>query len=511
MTFIRFVGSMFSLRPAGGSPAGDPSRRPASIWIKVAGMALVACLTLLLLANAEAQESALPAAIPAEELATAIEAAEPGSTLLVDGGTFQGHLVIDKSISLIGRNWPTVDGGGKGTVLTLRGPGTTISGFVIRGSGHSLDQENAGVAGEAHNLTIQGNRFVDTLFGIYLRQADGSVLADNVISSKELDVPRRGDPIRVWYSNDVQIQNNEVFRGRDVVLWYSERLTIRGNTVREGRYGIHFMYCDDALMEGNRLLDNSVGTFMMYSRRLVMRHNTVAGNRGPSGYGIGLKDLDDVTITDNLFLDNRVGAYIDGSPREVDSIGLFSGNVFAYNDIGVELLPAVRHNQFFGNSFIDNEEQVAISAGGGQATANAWSVDGQGNYWSDYAGYDAGSDGLGDLPYRADRLFENLMQQEPALRLFLYSPAGNALDFAARAFPMIKPQAKLTDDFPMMAPRIPAEAPALPADPMGLWPWLTIGLTVLSLAVITLPHLTFRRGYVLAPARPPATLSEMTR
>jgi nitrous oxidase accessory protein len=497
--------------PAGGPHTGTLGRRPAAWLAKVAYLAGLALLVLTGLSAAGAEEAGQPAGISADQLAAAIDQAQPGATIVVNGGTYHGHLVLDKPLTLIGQNWPTIDGGGTGTVLTLRGAGTTISGFVIRDSGHSLDQENTGVAGEASDLTIRGNRFVDTLFGIYLRQANGSVVADNVITSKDLDVPRRGDPIRVWSSSDVLIENNEVYRGRDVVLWYSERMTLRGNTVRDGRYGFHFMYCDDALMEGNRLLDNSVGTFMMYSRRLVMRNNTVAGNRGPSGYGIGLKDLDDVAITNNLFLDNRIGAYIDGSPREVDSTGLFAGNVFAYNDIGVQLLPAVRNNEFYSNSFIENEEQVAISAGGGRATANAWSVNGQGNYWSDYAGFDAAGDGLGDLPYHSQRLFENLMQQEPALRLFLYSPASNALDFAARAFPMIKPQAKLTDDFPLMVPQIPAQTPPLPAEPTGLWPWLTIGLVGLSLALIALPRLSGRRGYVLMPAGQPATVSEMPR
>lgn len=424
----------------------------------------------------------------AASLATAVAQAQPGDTIFVDGGVYRGNLVIDKPLTLLGENHPVIDGGGAGTVVKITAAGTTLQGFTIRNSGSSLDEENAGVAVEASDVVIRDNRFEDTLFGIYLRKAHGSVVRGNVVHSKALDVPRRGDAIRVWYSRDVLIENNVVDRARDVVLWYSERLTVRGNEVRNGRYGLHFMYCDDATIADNRLLHNSVGAFLMYSRRLYMTHNTVAYNRGPSGYGVGLKDLDDAVVVENLFLDNRVGAYVDGSPREVDSIGRFQGNVFAYNDVGVELLPAVRHNEFAGNSFVENEEQVAI-AGGGTPGENAWTVDGRGNYWSDYAGYDADEDGLGDMVYRSERLFENLMRQAPALRLFLYSPITTALDFAARAFPAVKPQPKLVDERPLTVPQVPTEAPPLPQPENGGWPGVAAVLLALALGLAALPRL----------------------
>jgi nitrous oxidase accessory protein len=240
----------------------------------------------------------------------------------------------------------------------------------------------------------------------------------------------------------------------------------------------------------------------MYSRRLTMQHNTVAGNRGPSGYGIGLKDMDDAEVVENVFLDNRVGAYVDGSPREVDSIGLFEGNVFGYNDIGVELLPAVRHNQFVGNSFVDNEEQVAL-AGGGRPGENAWTVDGVGNYWSNYAGFDADGDGRGDIPYISQRLFEDLTRREPALRLFLYSPATDALDFAARAFPVVRPKPKLEDSAPLMAPRVPEAVPPLPAAGNGQSWWLWSATLLLLPAMMA--GLRRQRHRLRLPRPEPAT------
>jgi nitrous oxidase accessory protein len=425
-------------------------------------------------------------------LTTALNEAETGDTLHVYGGLYEGPVTIDRSVTLIGHDWPVIDGRKIGNVIQITVPNVTIRGFVIRSSGDSLDEENTGIAVEAPYAVIENNRLEETLFGVYLREASNSIVRGNVISSKDLPIPRRGDPIRAWYSHHVVVENNVISRGRDVVLWYSENLIVRGNEVRDGRYGLHFMYCDDALIEQNLLLNNSVGTFMMYSRRLNMVENTIANNRGPSGYGIGLKDLDDVVIENNLFLDNHVGAYLDNSPREVDSVGRFEGNVFAYNDIGVEMMPSVRHNEFSNNSFIDNGEQVGIAGGGGgRLQENEWTVADQGNYWSDYAGYDGGEDGRGDIPYRAEKLFENLMDQNSSLRLFLYSPVQQAVDFAARAVPFVRPQPKLVDEGPLMAPQIPAGLPVAEKSGGGS---LAAASAVMLLAAVLVWQLDLRAG-----------------
>ena len=106
------------------------------------------------------------------------------------------------------------------------------------------------------------------------------------IGAKELEVPARGDSIRVWYSANTEVIGNRVDQGRDVVLWYNNGAVIRDNVITNGRYGLHFMYCDDNLVEDNWIEGNSVGAFLMYSRRLTLRRNVFASNRGPSGYGI---------------------------------------------------------------------------------------------------------------------------------------------------------------------------------------------------------------------------------
>ncbi len=396
---------------------------------------------------------------PYRTLQEALAVAQDGDRIEVRGGTYFGPIVIDRSVILEGVGEPVLDGRGEGSVVKITASDVVLRGFVVRNSGDSLDQENSGIVVTGERARIEDNRLEEILFGIYLREAHGTVVRGNRIVGKDLPLARRGDLIRIWSSRDVVLEENEIRDGRDVVLWYSDRIRVRGNRIRGGRYGIHFMYCDDALVEGNVLENNSVGTYLMYSRRLHLKGNLFRNNRGPSGFGIGLKDLDDHRIEGNLFVGNRVGAFLDNSPREIESYGEFSGNLFAYNDIGVALLPSVRRNRFWQNIFLNNDEQVAVE-GGGRLEGNEWAVGGIGNFWSDYAGFDADGDGIGDVPYRSQRLFEHLMDRYPSLRLFLYSPVVGAMEFAARAVPAVRPQPKLEDPYPLVTPPLLPPPPA---------------------------------------------------
>lgn len=162
----------------------------------------------------------------------------------------------------------------------------------------------------------------------------------------------------------------------------------------------------------------------------------------------------------------------------------FRRNAFTYNDIGLSFQPAVERNIFTENTFLENMEQVEVR-GGGQLEGNDWTVDGRGNFWSDYAGYDANGDRLGDLPYQPRSLFESLLDRHPSLRLFLMSPAQQAIDMASRAFPIMRPEPKLTDSAPLMSPVLPSIAATAPPSPA---PMLAVsgGVVLLVLLVFGL-------------------------
>ena len=399
-------------------------------------------------------------------LAAALDRAAPGDTVVVRGGVHPGPVVVGKSVRLVGEDRPVIDGKGRGTVVRIEAPDCALRGFRIRSSGNLLASEDVGVLAAAPGIRIEDNLFDDVLFGIYLQRAPRSVVRGNTLHGKDLSIARRGDLIRLWYSDDVTIEGNTTLGGRDVVLWYSNRLTIRDNRVSGGRYGLHFMYCDDAIVTGNHLSDNSVGAFLMYSQRLRLEKNWIVDNRGVSGYGIGLKDMEDTEISGNVLAANKVGLFLEHSR------GAVHGNLVAGNNKGVVLFPSAQGNRFEANSFVDNGDQVEIEGFSETMTTNLW----RGNFWSDYRGYDVDGDGTGDLAYRPSRLFERISDNAPALRLFADSPSAQAIDFAAGVFPIFEPKPKFADESPRMRPLPP---PVVMASVGGGWHWVVLGAAFL--------------------------------
>ncbi len=419
----------------------------------------IGTLCVMLSGHARADDHTLPVdPVPASAepspigtIGRLIADAPAGATVRVPPGVYREHIVITRPITLIGVGRPVIDGGGAGDIFRIAAPDVTIRGFTIRNTGISLDQENAAIRVTAPRATIEDNILDDILFGIDLREAPGSVVRGNRIGGKRLDIARRGDGLRLWRSDNVLIEGNTIRAGRDAILWYSTGVVVRGNTSTNCRYGLHLMFSDHVTIEDNTLTANSVGVYLMYCTGVDLRRNRFIRNRGPSGYGIGLKEADQFSVADNLFVGNRVGVYIDGSPFTDAMPGVFTHNTIAYNDVGFTFLPSARNNEITENNFIDNIDQVSV-AGRGSLEANRFWKGDIGNFWSDYTGYDQNADGVGDFVHESQTLFGNMMDSEPSLRLFLFSPAQQAIEFVGRALPSVRPEPKFTDEVPLMRP-----------------------------------------------------------
>lgn len=356
---------------------------------------------------------------------------------------------MERALTLLGSGRPVIDGGGRGHVVEATAP-LTLRGFVLRASGERVDTEDAGVMVRGARAVVEDNVLEDVFYGIYLKEAPGSIVRGNRIHGKPFPPPRRGDGIRLWRASGTRIVDNRVRGARDVVVYFSDSLRVRGNTIEDGRYGLHYMYSNHNRFEGNRFERNEVGAFIMYSVDIELRDNVFARSSGygagSSGMGLGLKDSDDVRVEGNLFVQDEVGVHLDNSPHSRDAVNELRENLFLYDGVAVRLLPSVRGNRIVANSFVANDVEVEVAGGvaPGQAGQNDWA----GNYWSGYAGFDRNGDGIGDTPFVAARLVDDLLGKYPALRLFAMSPAMPAVDALSRFFPLLQPEPVAIDSTP---------------------------------------------------------------
>ena len=389
-------------------------------------------------------------------IAAALAVARDGDVVAVPPGVHHEHVVLDKAVHLVGRPGAVVDGGGEGTVLRISASGAEVRGLTLRDSGSGYDAEDSGIRiDHAADVRIVDTRVEDTLFGIFVVQGDRCRIEGTTVVGKDLPHVRRGDGIRLWYSSGCVLTGNRVERSRDVIVWYSSGTRAEDNVVRTSRYGLHYMYSNDNVFRRNRFEDNQVGAAIMYSRGIELTENAFSFSNGPSAYGLLLKDADDVFIVGNRFVHNATGLFFDGAPQSRGGRVDVRGNLIARGDVGIALQPASRGIRFWENSLIGNRTQVEVM-GGGSAEGNDWSVGGRGNYWSDALVYDADGDGLSELPHRLESTYEDLAARYPALAFYAGTAGADAIDTAARLFPIFAPRPRLADMHPLARPVLTA-------------------------------------------------------
>lgn len=388
---------------------------------------------------------------PGAPLQAAVDAARPGDVLCLSAGRYEGPVEIHARLTLQGPRGAVIRSSGVGTTLRVLADSAVLAGFTVDGSGRRYDLMDGAVYLHGDGIQARGLTVRNALFGIVVERSNGVIIAGNDVTGLgSLAVGVRGDGIRLWEVRRSRVVANHLEDSRDILVWYSPGNVIAGNTVTGSRYGTHFMYSDDCVVEGARYRDNIVGVFVMYSRGVTLRHNVLAGNDGPDGMGLGVKESGNLVVEGNQFLGDRDCLYLDTSPfREGDSV-VALGNTFARCTAGVTFHSSERRNAFLDNVFQDNQTHVVVE-GRGTARGVVW----RRNYFDDYQGYDLDGDGIGDVAYEPRNLAERLVASHPRLAFFRGTAAFALLDVAARVFPLLQPEILLVDPRPRMTPPAP--------------------------------------------------------
>lgn len=379
-------------------------------------------------------------------LQDAIDKASDGSILKLPKGLYKGSIKINKPISIIGKEQGVIiDGEGTGTVIEITSPYVTIKNLTIINSGSRHEKLDSAIKiSNSRQSEISNNTIKDCLFGIDVSMTNNSIISNNTISSKNLDLGLRGDGLRLWYSNDNLIKKNRLVKSRDMVVWYSHGNEIVENFGEYNRYSLHFMYAGKNYVKNNTYQFNSVGIFFMYSKDTIATGNVVKSSLGATGMGIGLKDVSNFTLKDNTVIYCAQGMYIDRSPFEPDTNNWIENNKILYNSEAIHFHSLSENNIIKNNTITGNIEDIVNDSRGSKTNDN----DIVGNYWDNYEGFDKNKDNIGDTPHKVYQYADQLWAYNPNVKFFYGSPVISILNFLARLAPFTQPLFLLEDKKP---------------------------------------------------------------
>lgn len=375
-------------------------------------------------------------------LQAGIARAKPGDTIQVEKGVYKEHeIIIDKPLTIIGKDYPVIDGEMIGEIIRVVSDSVTIDGLFIKNVGTSYTSDFAAIRiKRSKHFLIQNVKLETLFFGIYLEKSDDGTIRNNYIKGDAKVEYQSGNGIHLWHCKNVQVLNNKIQNVRDGIYFeFVYNSLVQGNVSKGNlRYGLHFMFSNDDVYKDNYFEDNGAGVAVMFSKYIKIENNTFKKNKGAAAYGLLLKEINDAAITGNIFQENTIGMYLEGCNRIS-----FSNNDLVQNGWALKMMGACFENKFVHNNFIGNTFDVSYN--GGNTADNQFDY----NYWSEYTGYDLDKDGTGDVPFRPVKLFSYIANKVPESIILLRSSFVDLVNFSEKVSPVFTPE-HVSDSFPSM-------------------------------------------------------------
>lgn len=371
----------------------------------------------------------------------AIEVAKDYDTIIVKKGTYKEYnILVDKPLTIIGENFPVIDGENQGEIITITSNNVTIDGLFIINVGLSYTEDYAAIrVRKSKNFLIQNVVLEKLFFGIYIEKSrDGKIFHNNIVGDAKQE-HNSGNGIHLWYSHNIIVEHNHVQGVRDgIYLEFANDCLIKNNTSTDNlRYGLHFMFSNNDIYQDNTFDNNGAGVAVMFSKEIKMLNNIFRENWGSASYGLLLKEINDAEIIGNTFEENTIGINIEGSNRI-----LYKNNNFTNNGWALKIRGACYTNTFESNNFLYNSFDLSYNS---KINDNIFNK----NYWSNYTGYDLDKNNIGDVPYRPVKLFSYIVNRTPETIILLRSLFIDIIDFSEKVSPVFTPD-NLMDNNPLM-------------------------------------------------------------
>jgi nitrous oxidase accessory protein NosD len=291
--------------------------------------------------------------VPADypTIQAAIDAAQAGDDIVVHKGVYRELLVIDKSINLVGKDWPVIDGGSqKGnkntiSIFYLGDRAGKVEGFVIKGGGlgplgHGINIWDS--SPEIYHNKITGNNHGMGIHGSPSLTAKTKVHG-NLIFNNKVGIGNGKDSVAHLFNN--RIFNNKVVgigsRGKGAPR-------IEANYIYGNRLGIGAREVASPRIEGNYIFNNTDGivisplsTIKKFAFKDIVINNNLIVNNDHLGINITSFNLSKVIITNNTINSNnkserriRGGGIILGYPQPATFTAIVENNLITNNKVG---------------------------------------------------------------------------------------------------------------------------------------------------------------------------------
>ncbi|MEH7155439.1 nitrous oxide reductase family maturation protein NosD [Neobacillus drentensis] len=359
--------------------------------------------------------------LAAENLQVTIDSLKDGAVLQLENKTYQGNIVINKSLTLIGSKHTVIKGDGTGNVISIKAPHVKLSHLTVihGGMDRNSPEEYAAIKIYTNNNIVEHINIRDSFHGIYLSQAHNNKIRFNHIKGMgKGEIAAQGNGIHVYYANDNLLEKNTIEGTRDGMFFdYANNNRSYKNNISQTRYGLHYMYSDKNIFKKNTFTMNTGGAAIMNSNHLKLEDNQFIVNYGNQSFGLLLLQANDNYISNNTFYMNQRGMYIDQATRNE-----FRHNKIVQNQIGIELWASSNEQTFTLNQITENTIPAVTLGGNGEN--NSWSKNGKGNDWgSTFPITDLNQDSIGDFPITYRSSLYQLIEDQELSYLFLKSPA----------------------------------------------------------------------------------------
>jgi len=214
-----------------------------------------------------------------DSIQEAINSAQSGGMIFVHSGTYYEHVVVNKTVVLIGedKHDTIVDGNFTGTGIHITVNNVTISGFTIQNSGEQLWVQGGIFVDHSSGNNVSNNIITNNGVGMFLQDSNSNTISGNNIFSNK----HSGIGIERSYNNT--LIGNTVFSNnyRGIVLWGEGGYnTLIGNNVSSNNAeGIHLArQCSHNTVVGNTISDNLYGIHVSDSSNNMIFHNNLINN-----------------------------------------------------------------------------------------------------------------------------------------------------------------------------------------------------------------------------------------